>query len=181
MLQPLLPHLLQDVADSYFLTKRGVIKKLQKTKTANPSLLLVKKAPLRTGLFFCLFSLMACCCPPCHSHGMKKSLKGFVKTRHFKKRQAERRVTDRDIVLAMSKGELTISEEGMLYIFEDIRVMVDHNLKILITVLPKNENFRAKKLLSQTQARRIKEMLKEEGVEDEFEKFIREHKINKIE
>ncbi len=114
---------------------------------------------------------------------MRKSLKGFIKTRHFSERQKERKISDQEILEAISKGELVTTEDGQHYFYRDIKVSVDHALEILITVHPKNPKERETKILNREEALKIKEVLMKktpEGSEDDFQKFIREHKVKKI-
>lgn len=115
---------------------------------------------------------------------MKKSLKGFIKTRHFVDRQKERNVSDRDVIRAILKGELIQHEGGLFYQLGQLKVTLDQAQEILITVHPGDPDLRKKKLLSKEDALKIREQIQKEAdkvqEEDEFLKFVRENKIKKM-
>jgi hypothetical protein len=114
---------------------------------------------------------------------MRKSLNGFIKTRHFSERQKERKISDQEILEAIAKGELKINDNVLTYFYRDIKVTVDHALERLITVHPKNPKETTTKMLKREEARKMREILnkkKPQESEDEFDKFIREYNVKKI-
>jgi hypothetical protein len=114
----------------------------------------------------------------------KKSLKGLVKTHHFKQRQKERKVSDRDVLRALYEGELIENDYGRNFVLGDIKVTVDYALEVLITVHPKDPPTRAMKLLSSDEARKIKDFIaqfqKPAEEPDEFLKFVTDNKVKKL-
>jgi hypothetical protein len=120
----------------------------------------------------------------------KKSLNGFIKTRHFSQRQKQRKVSDQDIEEAIIKGSLLENEHGHNFLLNHLQVTVDLNNLTLITVHPGDKPCRAEKLLSKVEARRIKqlidahELLKKKSdtqpEENEFLKYVSDFSVKKI-
>lgn len=115
---------------------------------------------------------------------MKKSLKGFIKSRHFLERQKERNVSDKDVIRAILKGELIQHEGGLFYQLGQLKVTINEAREILITVHPGDPELKKIKMLSKEDALKIREMIQKEAKtelqEDEFLKFVRENKVKKI-
>jgi hypothetical protein len=115
---------------------------------------------------------------------VKKSLKGFIKSRHFQERQNERSVSDREIVKAILKGELIQHEGGLFFQLGNLKVTVDHAQEILITVHPGEKDLKKNKVLSKEDALKIREQIQKEAdkiqEEDDFLKFVRENKVKKM-
>lgn len=119
----------------------------------------------------------------------RKSLKGLVKTRHFKERQRERKISDKEVLKVIYEGELRETDHGQSFVLGDLKVTVDNALEILITVLPKDPSLKPMKLITKEDARKLQRLIeahrkekeelnKDEG--DEFMKFIAENKITKL-
>jgi len=120
---------------------------------------------------------------------MKKSLKGFVKTKHFIQRQKERQVTDRAVVKAIRTGKLVENEDGHNFWLGDLKVTVDPHYSTLITVHPGDPSTLIKKVLGKTEAQELRKLIEnheaskleaEAKETDEFLKYVADHSIKKI-
>lgn len=117
---------------------------------------------------------------------VKKSLKGFAKTRHFIERQKQRKVTDQAVVNAIRYGELTENEHGHSFLLGTLRVTVDAQLTTLITVHPGDQKTLIKKVLGKEQALELYELIasklkaKTSEKTDEFTKYVTEFSVKKI-
>jgi hypothetical protein len=119
---------------------------------------------------------------------LRKSLKGFVKSRHFSERQKERRVSDREVMQAIARGELVENSDGKSFLLGNLKVTIDFSEDVLITVHPGEREAPARKVLSQDEARQIKAILEAKkklkkndpkGL-NEFLKYVEENSIKKI-
>lgn len=118
----------------------------------------------------------------------KKSLKGFIKTRHFIERQKERNVSDKDVIRAIREGKLSRNDYGQNFVLGELKVTIDHHQEILITVHPGEAPMKMTKLLTSSEAGIIKEMIAEfernkrsdEDETDEFLKFVKENAVKKL-
>lgn len=115
---------------------------------------------------------------------MKKSLKGFVKTRHFIQRQKERKVTDRAVVKAIRQGKLVENEDGHNFWLGDLKVTVDPHYSTLITVHPGDPKTLIKKVLSKSEAKELRELIESQESSpeetDDFLKYVTDHSIKKL-
>ncbi len=91
----------------------------------------------------------------------KKSLQGFIKTRHFTERQRERGVKDREVARAIQQGELVETDQGHHFSFGSLKVSVNIHQEVLVTVHPGDPAKCTKKVLSKEEAKRIIQLIKE--------------------
>lgn len=116
----------------------------------------------------------------------KKALKGLIKTRHFIERQKERQVTDKDVLRALSQGELVENDHGQNFVLGKLKVTVDYSQEVLITVHPGDPSTKSVKILSKEEALKIKEYIEKnrrpETVEepDEFLSYVQETGVKKL-
>lgn len=118
---------------------------------------------------------------------MKKALKGLIKTRHFLLRQRERKVSDEEILKAIRKGSVTEIDHGQHFVLGDLKVTVDFDHEILITVHPGDPKSKATRIMTREEAGRIKALIQEKRAEEvdsekenEFEKHMKETAVKKI-
>lgn len=120
----------------------------------------------------------------------KKSLKGFQKTRHFLERQKQRMVSDSEIIKAITTGELVQKDFGQCFQLGQLNVTIDLVNSTLITVHPGDPASKMTKLLSQDEAKKIRELIKQhearqqakqESISNEFLDYVAEFSIKKIE
>lgn len=119
----------------------------------------------------------------------KKSVKGFIKTRHFQERQKQRNISDKEIAKIISSGTLIENELGDNFTLNDLKVSVDLKTRTLVTVHPKSPTAKSIKILSQEEAKKIQTLieahknskLNEEALEsNEFLAYVKENGIKKI-
>lgn len=115
----------------------------------------------------------------------KKSLKGLVKTHHFKQRQRERRVSDQDILKALTFGEFVENDHGQNFVLGKLKVTVDYDQEVLITVHPGDPSSRTVKILSIEEGKKIREHIekhksKNQEPDDDFLKYVTENRVKKV-
>lgn len=120
---------------------------------------------------------------------MKKSLKGFAKTKHFIQRQKERQVTDKAVVKAIRSGKLVENEDGHNFWLGDLKVTIDPHYSILITVHPGDPSTLVKKVLGKAEAKALRELIaKQEAnlaeradlASEDFARYVADQGIKKI-
>lgn len=115
---------------------------------------------------------------------MKKALKGFHKTRHFRERQKERNVTDAQIIKALVSGELKEIDFGNSFRLGDLMVTIDLLNSTLITVHPGDPASKKTKLLSKSEAKIIRQMILDSQPKSEcsndFLNYVTENCVKKI-
>ena len=118
----------------------------------------------------------------------KKSLKGLIKTKHFRERQKERRVSDQEIIEAITHGTLSITDSGQNYLLGSLSVAVNLDNELLITVHPGDPAGKFQKIMSKELAFKIRLALAaqkakaqaEETDEEAFQNFVKEFSIKKL-
>lgn len=119
----------------------------------------------------------------------KKSLKGFLKSRHFSERQKERSVSDSAIIKTILAGDLSENDYGHNFILGNLKVTVDLINSTLITVHPGDPSNKKIKVLSKEEAKNISELIKAHELQqnenkevetDEFLKYVTDFSIKKI-
>jgi hypothetical protein len=91
----------------------------------------------------------------------KKSLNGFLKTRHFKERQRERGVADRDVIQAIREGTLVETDQGHHFSLGHLKVTVNVHKEVLVTVHPGDPGKCTNRVLSREEARRLIKQIEE--------------------
>ncbi len=104
----------------------------------------------------------------------KKTLQGFIKTRHFTERQHERGVKDREVAKAIQEGELVETEQGHHFSLGSLKVTVNIYQEVLVTVHPGDPVRCTKKILSRDEARRIIRLIEESQKQKQKQKQKRE-------
>lgn len=120
---------------------------------------------------------------------MKKTLKGFKKTRHFLERQKQRNVSDATIIDAITHGSHVQLDYDHRFVLGSLNVTVDLENLTLITVHPGDPGSKTRKVLSHAKANEIRliieesralEAKKKELEEDEFLSYVKENAVKKI-
>lgn len=115
---------------------------------------------------------------------MKKALKGFHKTKHFRERQKERKVTDAQIIKALVSGELKEFNLGQTFKLGELSVTIDLENSTLITVHPGDPASKKTKLLTRNEAKIIRSKIAQKKTEEcsnDFLNYIYENSVKKIE
>jgi hypothetical protein len=100
-------------------------------------------------------------------------------------RQKQRKVSDDQIMRAITQGTLSESEAGHSYQLGQLRVTVDYHQEILITVHPGDPALKCTKLLSKEEAKKLISPVKdeqkpEEQEANEFLKYVQDFGVKKI-
>lgn len=95
----------------------------------------------------------------------KKKLKGFTKTKHFQKRQKDRGVSDLVVKKTLSKGKLIKGEDAESFVLGEMKVTVDYDKQILITVHPGDPVKNTSKVLKKTEAQEILTWIEEHQID----------------
>ncbi len=115
----------------------------------------------------------------------KKSIKGFLKTKHFKIRQDERKVSDLDVKKALTQGKLVSRSHGHVFQLNFLQVTVNLDEGTLITVHPGDPSTKRSKILSSEEARELKKIIEQKSQEsneseDDFLKYVSENAVKKL-
>ena len=120
----------------------------------------------------------------------KKTLKGFHKTKHFLERQKQRDVSDQAVIKAITSGELNHIDFGHSFKLGSLSVTIDLVNSTLITVHPGDPASKATKLLSKTDAKKIRELIqkqeskkasKTDSESNDFLQYVKDFSIKKSE
>jgi hypothetical protein len=118
---------------------------------------------------------------------LRKRLKGLIKTRHFVERQKERKVSDKDVIRAICEGHFVRNEHGQNYVLGNLKVTVDFDHELLVTVHPGDLCSKTTKILTKEEAKKLKDFIDshrkrpETDLEkDEFKKYVEENRIRKL-
>jgi len=118
----------------------------------------------------------------------RKSIKGLIKTRHFKQRQKERNVSDLEIVKAITQGSLIENDLGQNFTLGSLKVTVDLTNDLLITVHPGDPSTQKSKILDKETAKNIRALIdakraiasEEKSDQDEFLQYVNDFAVKKI-
>lgn len=117
----------------------------------------------------------------------KNKIKGLIKSKHFKKRQLERQVSDKHVLKALNKGSVKEVEGHYRITLEELHIIVDDSSSTLITVHPGDAMKNRAKVLSKEEAQELKKIIETNEKEikktdeiDDFSKYIQENQIKKI-
>jgi hypothetical protein len=120
----------------------------------------------------------------------KKTLKGFHKTKHFLERQKQRDVSDQALIKAITSGELKNIDFGHSFKLGNLSVTIDLVNSTLITVHPGETALKTTKLLTKSEAKKIRELIQQneskkvtadESEANDFLQYVKDFSIKKSE